>query len=104
MQVPNALTEKKNIIIEVAVLCVFLGAMFYGYTLISEKSIVTTVSANQQLFGPNLTLLLKAVNEDHIVLNNISFMDGEIARQLKDFSEVISPNPKHGRANPFIPN
>ena len=104
MQVPNVVTEKKNIIVEIVVLCAFLGAMYYAYSLMSEQSPVTTVSANQQLFGPNLTLLLKAVNDDHIVLNNLSFMDGEVVRQLQDFSEVILPNPKHGRPNPFIPN
>lgn len=104
MQVPNILTEKKSILIEVIILCVFLGALFYGYTLISEKSPITTVSTTQPLFGPNMTLLLKALNEDHIVLNNRSFMTGQIARQLEDFSEVILPSIKRGRDNPFSPN
>lgn len=103
MQVSNILTEKKSIIIEVVVLCVFLGVMYYGYTIISEKPTTTITSANKQLFGPNLTLLMKAVNEEHLVLNDLSFMDGEVVRQLKDFSEVILPNPTHGRDDPFSP-
>lgn len=100
---PPALTEKRNIIIEVIILCVFLGAMYYGFTLISEKSTTTKISANQKLFGPNLTLLIKAVNEDRIMLNDISFMKGELTRQLIDFSEKIEPVSKYGRDNPFAP-
>lgn len=101
MQAPNILTEKKSIIIEVVVLCIFLGAMYYGYTIISEKPTTTITATNKQLFGPNLTLLMKAVNEEHLILNDVSFMNGELVRQLKDFSEVISPNPTHGRNDPF---
>lgn len=104
MQVTNILTEKKNIILEVVVLCIFLGALFYGYTLISEKTPITTTSTTQPLFGPNMTLLFKAINEDNIVLNNRSFMTGQVARQLQDFSEVILPSVKRGRDNPFFPN
>ncbi len=103
MEAPNILKEKRNIIIEVIILCIFLGAMYYGYTLISEQSPTTNVSVNKQLFGPNITLLMKAVEEDKLVLNNISFMDSELVRQLKDFSEIITPNPTHGRDNPFAP-
>lgn len=103
MQVPTIFAEKRNLIIEVVVICLFLGAMYYGYTLFSEQSPTTTTSANQQLFGPNLTILLKAVNEDHLVLKDVSFMNTELVRQLQDFSEVISPNPTRGRDDPFVP-
>ena len=103
MQLPNALTEKKNIIIEVVILCVVLGAMYFGYTLIGEKSPTTAATTNTQLFGPNLTLLLKAVNQDNLSLKDVSFMNSELVSQLQDFSEVILPNETRGRDNPFVP-
>ncbi|MCX6756741.1 MAG: hypothetical protein NTW35_01115 [Candidatus Nomurabacteria bacterium] len=103
MQVTNFLSEKKSIIIEITILCVFLGALYYGYTLISEQTPVTTENTSQQLYGPNFTMLFKVINEDRVVLGPLSFMDSSIARQLEDFSEVISPNPVRGRENPFAP-
>lgn len=103
MQTSTPLSDKKNIIIEVVVLCMFLGAMYYGYTVISEQSPVTTTSSDQALFGPNLTLLIKAVEEDHIVLSNPPSMSSELPGQLKDFSEEIPKVSKYGRDNPFIP-
>ncbi|MEI6810578.1 MAG: hypothetical protein WCK60_00835 [Candidatus Nomurabacteria bacterium] len=103
MKVQNILTEKKSILIEVLVLCIFLGAMYYVYTIMSEKPPTTTASTKKLLLGPNLTLLMKAVNEEHLILNDTSFMNGEVVRQLQDFSEIILPNPTHGRDDPFFP-
>ncbi len=103
MQVPTIFAEKRNMIIEIVVLCLFLGAMYYGYTIFSEKSPTTTASTNEQLFGPNLTILLKAVNQDNLVLKDVSFMNSELVRQLQDFSEIITQNATRGREDPFIP-
>lgn len=104
MQVPTIFTEKRNLIIEIVVICLFLGGMYYGYTFFREQSPTTTNTTNNNLFGPNLTLLLKAVNEEHLVLKDVSFMNTELVRQLQDFSEVISPNPTRGRDDPFVPH
>lgn len=90
-------------IIEGVILVLFLGALYYGYTLFGEQSPTTTMTNNQQLFGPNLTLLLKAVNEEHLVLKDVSFMNTELVRQLQDFSEIIAPNETRGRDDPFVP-
>ena len=102
MQALANLKEKKNLIVEVIILCLFLGGMYYAYTLVSEQSPTTTAASSEQLFGPNLTLLIKAVNQDHVVLKDISFLNSELVRQLQDFSEEI----KHtsvGRDDPFVP-
>lgn len=103
MQVQTIFKEKKNLIVEVLALFALIGALYYGYTIFSEQSPTTTSTSNQELFGPNLTLLLKAVNEDHLVLKDVSFMNSELVRQLQDFSETIGPNPTRGRDDPFIP-
>lgn len=103
MQLPNVFIGKKGLIIEMVILCVFLGVMYYGYVTFAEQSPTTVTNTNEQLFGPNLTLLMKAVNQDHLSLRDVSFMNSELVRQLHDFSETISPNATRGRDDPFVP-
>lgn len=103
MQAPSMFSEKRNMIIELVVLVAFLGALYYGYTVLSTQSPTVTSSGNQALLGPNLTLLTKAVNEDHLSFSDFSFMNTELVRQLQDFSEVIGPNASRGRDDPFVP-
>lgn len=103
MQVPPILSEKKSILIETAILCVFLGGMYYAYTLFSEQDPVTTPAINQQLLGQNFTLFLKATSEEQFALNKTAFLNTELVRRLKDFSETISPNDTRGRLEPFLP-
>lgn len=102
MQIPSNLKEKKNVIVEVIIICVFLGGMYYAYSVVSEQSPTITAASSEQLFGPNLTILIKAVNQEHLVLKDTSFMNSELVRQLHDYSESI----KHasvGRDDPFVP-
>lgn len=103
MQPSSLFANKKSMIIEIVVVCIVLAGMYYGYTLFSTESPTTTVSANTNLLGPNLTLLIKAVNEDHLVLQNTSFLDTELVRRLEDFSENIGSTTSRGRSDPFVP-
>jgi hypothetical protein len=104
MSLQQTFTKKKTVFIEIAILVIFLGGSYYLYTLFSEPTSVSTkVETSQKLFGQNLTLFLKAVNQDKISLNNTGFMDGEIVKQLQDFSESIPSTDNRGRLNPFSP-
>jgi hypothetical protein len=98
------LIQKKTVIIEVAILIAFLGGMYYLYTAFSEGSTTTsTASVNEQLLGQNFVLFLKAVNQDRLSFKDINFMDSELVRQLRDFSETIGINETRGRVDPFVP-
>jgi hypothetical protein len=96
--------QKKTVLIEAVVLILFLGGMYYLYTIFSQGESTTTVSqVNEQLLGQNFTLFLKAVNEDKISFGGINFMDTALVQQLRDYSQVIDINDSRGRVDPFTP-
>jgi hypothetical protein len=96
--------QKKTVIIEGVVLVLFLGGMFYLYTIFSEgSSTTTTTQVNEQLLGQNFVLFLKAVNEDKISFRDINFMDSALVQQLRDYSQTITINESRGRVDPYSP-
>ncbi len=96
--------QKKTVIIEALVLVLFLGGMYYLYTIFSEDtSTTTTASVNEQLLGQNFVLFLKAVNDDKISFRDINFMDSALVQQLRDYSQTITTNESRGRVDPFSP-
>lgn len=95
---------KKTLIMEVAALAIFLGGMYYLYTIFSVGSSTTTPSQmNEQLLGQNFVLFLKAVNEDKISFSGVNFMDSPLVKQLRDYSQTITINESRGRVDPFTP-
>ena len=104
MQLPSFFVQKKTLIIEMAVLVIFLGGMYYLYTIFSEQSSVTTqTQGSEQLLGQNITLFLKAVRQDKLSFDTSSFMSQPLIEQLQDFSETIVPASSRGRDDPFAP-
>lgn len=96
--------QKKTVIIEAAVLILFLFGIYYVYTSFSEGSTsVSETKINEQLLGQNFVLFLKVVNQDRISFTDANFMDSALVRQLRDFSETISTNDTRGRVDPFVP-
>jgi hypothetical protein len=95
--------QKKTVIIEGLVLILFLGGMYYLYSVFSEDTAVTTVPINEQLLGQNFVLFLKAVNEDNISFGGINFMDSALVQQLRDYSQTIGINDSRGRVDPYSP-
>lgn len=96
--------QKKTVIIEAAVLILFLFGAYYLYTSFSEGSTsVSETKINEQLLGQNFVLFLKVVNQDRISFTDANFMDSALVRQLRDFSETISTNDTRGRVDPFVP-
>ena len=96
--------QKKTVIIEGLVLVLFLAGMYYLYTTFSEDTAtVSTASVNEQLLGQNFVLFLKAVNQDRLSFREVSFMDSDLVRQLRDYSETIGVNETRGRVDPFVP-
>ncbi|MEZ0208847.1 MAG: hypothetical protein ACAH17_01565 [Candidatus Paceibacterota bacterium] len=96
--------QKKTVIIEGLVLVLFLGGMYYLYTMFSEETATTTTTTiNQQLLGQNFVLFLKAVNEDKISFSGINFMDSALVAQLRDYSQTIGINDSRGRVDPYSP-
>lgn len=96
--------QKKTILIEAAVIIAFLFGAYYLYTSFSEGTTTTTsAKINEQLLGQNFVLFLKVVNTDRISFKDVNFMDSELVRQLRDFSEFISVNDSRGRVDPFVP-
>jgi LPS O-antigen subunit length determinant protein (WzzB/FepE family) len=96
--------QKKTILIEAVVLILFLFGMYYLYTSFSEESATVTPSAiNEQLLGQNFILFLKVINQDRISFRDTSFMNSELVKQLRDFSEEIGMNDTRGRVDPFVP-
>lgn len=96
--------QKKTLIVEIVVLILFLGGIYYLYTLMSEGSSTTTdVQAGQQLLGQNFVLFLKAVNQDNISFSSADIMQSDLVQRLRDYSETISPTDMRGRADPFAP-
>ncbi len=96
--------KKKTVIIEGAILILFLFGMYYLYTSFSEGS--TTVSEtkiNEQLLGQNFVLFLKVVNQDRISFTDLNFINSALVRRMRDFSETISTNDTRGRLDPFVP-
>ena len=101
---PKIFTQKNNIVMDIVILAIFLGGSYYLYTLFSEPdTVVTNTQINEQLLGKNFVLFLKAVNKDKISLTATEFMNGNLAKQLQDFSEEINPELYRGRLNPFEP-
>ncbi len=96
--------QKKTVIIEGAILVLFLFGAYYLYTSFSEDSAsVSETKINEQLLGQNFVLFLKVVNQDRISFTDANFMDSALVRQLRDFSEIISTNDTRGRVDPFVP-
>ncbi len=96
--------QKKTVIIEAAVLILFLFGAYYLYTSFSEGATsVSETKINEQLLGQNFVLFLKVVNTDRISFTDANFMDSALVRQLRDFSETISTNDTRGRVDPFVP-
>ena len=96
--------QKKTVIIEGLVLVLFLAGMYYLYTTFSEDTeTVSTANVNEQLLGQNFVLFLKAVNQDRLSFREVSFMDSDLVRQLRDYSETIGVNETRGRVDPFVP-
>lgn len=97
-------TQKKTIIVEAVILIAFLFGMYYLYTMFSEDSAtVTQTKINEQLLGQNFTLFLKLLNQDRISFRDAAFLNSELVKQLKDFSEIIDINETRGRVDPFTP-
>jgi hypothetical protein len=96
------LIQKKKLIIEILVLVVFLGGMYYLYTMFTAPQEVVETKMNEQLLGQNFVLFLKVINQDRLSFRN-DFMKASLVSQLRDFSETITENPSRGRADPFVP-
>ena len=97
--------QKKTVIIEGAILVLFLFGMYYLYTSFSEGSAtVSQTQINEQLLGQNFVLFLKVVNQDKISFRDTGFLDSDLVKQLRDFSEVIGTNETRGRVDPFVPH
>lgn len=104
MQIPTFSTKKKTVFIEVVVLILFFGGLYYLYTQFSEPTAtVSSASAGEPLLGANSILFLKAINQDKINFRDVSFMDSELVKALQDFSEIIPKSTSHGREDPFTP-
>lgn len=98
------LVQKKTLIIEVAVLVVFLMGIYYLYTSFSQaETSVSQPQINEQLLGQNFVLFLKVINQDRISFQDTTFMQSELIMKLRDFSEVIGENETRGRVDPFVP-
>ena len=103
MQLPPLFTQKKTIIIEIVILVVFLVGIYYVYKIFSNEDATTTTTVNQQLLGQNLILFVKATEKENLSLDNMSFMNSSLVKQLQDFSEIIPPTTVRGREDPFVP-
>lgn len=87
-----------------AIVLAVLGGAYYLYTLFQTEDAVTTAPAvNTQLLGPNLTVFIKTVNQDKLTFQNVSFLDSDLVKELKDHSQVITVTSSRGRVDPFIP-
>lgn len=96
--------QKKTLLVEIVILVAFLSGMYYLYTVFTQdQPTVSTASVNEQLLGQNFVLFLKAVNQDRISFRDMNFMDSDLVRQLRDYSETIGENPTRGRVDPFVP-
>lgn len=96
--------KKKTLIIESAVLIIFLAGMYYVYTMFTvEDATTTTATANEELLGQNFVLFLKAVNNDKLSFRDLSFLDSDLVKQLQDHSQTIDVNDTRGRVDPFVP-
>lgn len=104
MQLSSLVPKKKTVFVEIMILAVFLGGMYYVYTQFSSPAITTVQSATVQPFmGANSTLLLNAIHQDKIDFKSVSFMDSDLVQELQDFSETISTSTYRGRLDPFTP-
>lgn len=100
---PSFFVQKKKIILEAAILIAFLYGCYYVYSMLNQDTTTTTTSVNEQLLGQNFILFLKAVNKDRISFKDTNFLDNNLVKQLRDFSETISINDSRGRVDPFVP-
>lgn len=100
----SSLVQKKTVIIEIAVLIVFLLGIYYLYSVFSEGEATTSnAQISEQLLGRNFMLFIKAVEQDKVTFRDADTMNSELVLMLKDFSETISINDTRGRADPFVP-
>ena len=96
--------QKKTVIIEAAILILFLAGGYYLYSSFTQEEVsVTQTQFNEQLLGQNFVSFLKVVNQDKISFKNINFMNTPLVNQLRDFSEIIGINETRGRSDPFVP-
>lgn len=101
---PSFFVQKKTVIIEASILILFLGGMFYLYTIMGEGEATTTDSkTSEQLLGKNFVLFIKAVNQDKLSFREADFMNSDLVQRLRDFSENILPTEMRGRVDPFVP-
>lgn len=95
--------EKKTIIIEVAILILFLGGGYYAYTYFTDSSATTVAAPNQALLGPNFVTFINAVEKDKISFQDVDALKSSFVDRLEDKSETINPTSARGRPEPFIP-
>lgn len=104
MNIPQSVTSKKSIIIELIVLVIFLVGMYFAYTSFVDTTPtvdVATPALNQQLLGANFVIFLKAVSQNSLSLGDSSLMNTKLVKDLEDHSQVISENISRGRLDPF---
>lgn len=95
---------KNKIIIEVIVLVLFLGLIYYAYTTFSNQEVIISKSAvNEQLLGQNFSTFLKVVNQEGLSFKDISVLASDLVSNMEDFSETIGETTSRGRDNPFTP-
>jgi hypothetical protein len=96
--------QKKTLILEILILVLFLGGIYYLYTIMREGGSVTVQGeVSEQLLGQNFVLFLKIVNQDKISFREADFLNSDLVQRLRDFSETILPTDSRGRADPFVP-
>lgn len=101
---PGFFVQKKTLIMEMVILIAVLGGAYYLYTMFSTEDVTTTSpTVNAALLGPNLTVFLKAVNEDKLTFKNTTFMDSALVKELTDHSQTIGVTNSRGRMDPFVP-
>jgi len=100
----NKFIQKKNIIIEVVVLVMFLGLIYYAYNMVvKQETEISRSTVNEQLLGQNFIMFLKVVNQEGLSFKDISILQGELVNNLEDFREEINESSSRGRDNPFAP-
>ena len=104
MNIPQSVTSKKSIIIELIVLVLFLVGIYFVYTSFVDTTPtvdVATPALNQQLLGANLVVLLKAASQNSLSLGDASIMNSKLVKDLQDNTQNISENLSRGRLDPF---
>jgi hypothetical protein len=106
MEILNAVTQKKTIIIEILILAAFLAGGYYAFNYFLSDDVTTTETISSDAgLGPNFTTYMGIVAKDKISFKekDLSFLNSTLVRMLVDYSETISPNATRGRLDPFVP-